>query len=65
MLAKYKLNEKISQVDRVMDLLDEMEKKYGKRYCPCVLHKNHNDDTVCPCKEYRESGRCRCGLYVE
>ena len=37
--------------------------KYGKRYCPCSVVRN--DDTVCRCKEYRETGICHCGLYVK
>lgn len=33
-------------------------------YCPCSLLKN--DDTKCPCKEFREqeSGVCHCGRFV-
>lgn len=37
-------------------------------YCPCKLDKD--DSTKCLCKEFRdqldrkESGMCRCGLYV-
>lgn len=32
-------------------------------YCPCAIEKN--DDTICPCKEFREqkSGVCTCGRY--
>lgn len=35
-------------------------------YCPCRLVKN--EDTKCPCKEFRESnesGKCHCGLYIK
>lgn len=55
---------------KILAALEENKKKYGKRYCPCVLPSNHNDDTVCMCKEFREqlergdSGECHCGLYV-
>lgn len=33
-------------------------------YCPCALVKN--EDTFCPCKEFRESPVgtvCHCGLF--
>ena len=33
-------------------------------YCPCRL--TQNEDTKCPCKEFREqteAGECHCGLY--
>lgn len=32
-------------------------------HCPCRLDKN--EDTLCPCKEFREQeiGKCHCGLY--
>lgn len=49
--------------------LAENKQNYGKQYCPCVLPNNHNSDTVCMCKEFRdqvkrgEPGECHCGLY--
>jgi len=33
-------------------------------YCPCAIEQN--EDTLCPCKEFRESETgtvCRCGRY--
>lgn len=33
-------------------------------YCPCAIYQN--EDTVCPCKEFREQtvpGECRCGRF--
>lgn len=32
-------------------------------YCPCAIEKN--EDTLCPCKTFREqeSGVCECGRY--
>ena len=33
-------------------------------YCPCMIYKN--EDTLCPCKEFREMnepGECHCGRY--
>jgi len=32
-------------------------------YCPCRVDRN--EDTICPCKDFRDSGDCCCGLYVE
>ena len=34
-------------------------------FCPCRLEQN--DDTKCPCKEFREqeSGECHCGVYIK
>lgn len=29
----------------------------------CISKKEHNEDTKCHCKEYRETGVCRCGLF--
>lgn len=37
--------------------------KENDGYCPCVLYKN--EDTICPCKEFRENKKCHCKLYVE
>ena len=49
--------------------LKNKKEKYGKQYCPCVLPNNHNENTICMCKEFRdqiergELGECHCGLY--
>lgn len=44
---------------------DKIKERGG--YCPCSLIKS--EDTVCPCKEFRESTElerpCHCGLYVK
>lgn len=34
-------------------------------FCPCRLEQN--EDTKCPCKEFREQeeGECHCGLYTK
>lgn len=37
--------------------------KYGSEHCPCVL--NRTIDTICPCKEARETKYCYCGLYMD
>ena len=33
-----------------------------KGYCPCVPEQS--EDTICPCKKFRETGHCCCQLYV-
>lgn len=38
----------------------------SKGHCPCVLEQFRSDDTLCMCKEFRESPAgtiCNCGLY--
>lgn len=34
-------------------------------HCPCAVEMT--EDTICPCKEFREmeSGTCGCGLYIK
>ena len=32
-------------------------------YCPNKEEKNQY--TKCPCRDYRETGNCECGLYVK
>jgi hypothetical protein len=37
-------------------------------HCPCVLEQCRNEDTLCMCKEFRESPAgtiCNCGLYLK
>lgn len=31
-------------------------------YCPCLAEKT--EDTICPCKDFREKQVCHCSLYV-
>ena len=49
------------------ELVAEIKKKLKESdgYCPCRLTKN--EDTKCPCKEFREQeiGECHCGLYIK
>lgn len=65
-----KMNSNKELVAEIRAKLKDNKEKYGKQYCPCVLPNNHNDDTVCMCKEFREQmdrhepGECHCGLYV-
>lgn len=37
--------------------------KMRNGYCPCLVLMN--EDTKCPCKDFREDKKCHCGLYVE
>lgn len=49
--------------------MNEINKEIGKLveecdgYCPCAVERN--EDTLCPCKDFREqeSGVCCCGRY--
>jgi ferredoxin-thioredoxin reductase catalytic subunit len=56
-----KLNSNESVVTEVRAALKETG-----GYCPCAVVKN--EDTKCPCKDFREMdkpGECHCGLYVK
>lgn len=33
--------------------------------CPCIKADLWNEDTMCPCLEFREGRGCHCGLYEE
>lgn len=52
------LNPKDSVVNAIIKRIEKCE-----GHCPCVPERN--DDTICPCKHYRESGECHCQLYVK
>ena len=51
----------------VIDGLKKNLATYGKLYCPRVPSYMYSssiaDDLICPCKEYRETDHCLCGLY--
>ena len=47
---------------RIIEGLKRNHEKYGESYCPCKVE--HTEDNICPCKEFRESGKCICGLYT-
>lgn len=64
-VAKYVYVDDKEKVERVKAGIERKREKYGKGYCPCVTPLAHSEDTVCPCKEYRETGHCRCGMYKE
>lgn len=63
---KMVVNSDAELVKNIRTKLKENKEKYGKQYCPCSLIRN--DDTVCPCKNFREQttlGECHCGLYIK
>ena len=31
----------------------------------CLNKRDKTPDTKCPCKEFRETGECDCGLYIK
>ena len=69
---KVTLNPDKDIVAEIRSKLKENKEKYGKQYCPCVLPNNHNEDTVCMCKEFRDQikdpdfeGFCHCMLYYK
>lgn len=64
-VAKYVLVEDEEKVKRVQNGIERKKEKYGEGYCPCVTPLAHSVDTICPCLEYRTTGKCRCGLYKE
>lgn len=57
-----KVNPKATHVLKILEKLGKNEQTYGKPYCPCL--PQHNEDTVCPCRNMRVHKACRCGLYV-
>lgn len=50
------------------ELVNEIRTKLKENngYCPCSIIKN--EDTICPCKNFREQkelGECHCGLWIK
>ena len=60
-VAKYELNDDLDRVRLIRTGLERIKNIYGERYCPCAIDRT--PDTICPCKNYRETGNCRCKLY--
>jgi ferredoxin-thioredoxin reductase catalytic subunit len=54
------INTNISEV--INEGLENNKKNYGVRYCPCKLQKSK--ENICPCKEFRDTQHCHCGLFV-
>ena len=57
-----KVNPDSLHVLKILEKLGKNHKAHGKPYCPCL--PQHNEDTVCPCRNMRVHKACRCGLYV-
>ena len=56
------------KVSNNKELVAEIKQKLKESggYCPCRL--NQNEDTKCPCKEFREQtepGECHCGMLIK
>ena len=64
-MPKFTLNPDQEVVEKVIKAREANLEAYGKSYCPCVPIKKYCEDVVCPCKTYRETGYCICGLYIE
>ena len=64
-VAKYVYVDDAEHVARIKKGIERKIEKYGAGYCPCVGPAAHNEDTICPCKEYRETGYCHCKMYKE
>lgn len=62
-VAKYVLVEDLAKVERIKKGIEKKKEMFGEGYCPCITKIAHSPDTICPCKEYRETGHCHCGMY--
>ena len=45
----------------IADLIERIRDNNG--YCPS--HEEKSIDTLCPCKDFRDSYECTCGLYIK
>ncbi|MGM9858076.1 MAG: ferredoxin-thioredoxin reductase catalytic domain-containing protein [Bacilli bacterium] len=66
---KKKFTEDDELKEEILSQLKNINKTYGKPYCPCVNPEAYNADIICPCKEFRENipvgEECHCGLWVK
>jgi hypothetical protein len=54
----------IADKEAAKEIKEQMRAAGG--HCPCVLPSQRNEDTICMCKNFRESPAgtiCHCGLY--
>lgn len=63
--AKYVFVDDPEVVARIQRAIEKKKERFGAGYCPCITPLAHGEDTICPCKEYRETGFCHCGMYKE
>ena len=51
---------------KLIEVIEGRIKNFTGGHCPCVPPQDWNEDTICPCKNYREQGgKCHCGLYIK
>lgn len=53
----------------ILNALKRNKEIFGEPHCPCVNPNFYNEDTICPCKNFREDTpvgeECHCGLYTK
>lgn len=59
-MANYKLTPDLDQRQVILDGL-----KQNGGHCPCIPKHLHNDDNICPCKDFLHTSTCQCGLFVK
>ncbi|MFA5760335.1 MAG: ferredoxin-thioredoxin reductase catalytic domain-containing protein [Dehalococcoidales bacterium] len=62
LVNKYGITDSGKRTLRIIKSLERNFEKYGASYCPCKIDKI--EDNICQCKEFRETGKCICGLYT-
>ena len=67
----YVFNEDKERVNKVIGLMTNNYKEFGKYYCPCKQHHplELDKDPLCPCPELDEEvardGNCYCRLFYK
>ena len=46
-------------------MVKEIKKRIKKMNGFCPNKEEKTADTKCPCRQYRETGECDCGLYIK
>lgn len=57
------LNDDGARVLKIIKGLQRNHELYGHAYCPCKLDRT--EENICPCKEYKSTSVCKCGLYKQ
>ena len=55
---------KLNPNERVVNAIKK-RLQLNNGYCPCNQGETPIEDTLCPCKQYRENHYCCCTLYVK